>query len=166
MFVSSGQFKNLLILFAFGFASGFFTDAFTFFKDAKKKIASVVGWLFYFSAEFICYFFIKNLFDMGSVRLYMPGSFLCGAYLSHIIFNKTLAIFCRKVYNMLEKRYDVIKSYVKTVTLGKYHAGRKDKKTNRVVGGNGGSTVVYSFEYHGVSDDSHKKYKKANRRVK
>lgn len=166
MFLSSGQFRNFLILLFFGFATGYISDAFTFFKENKKPVLSAFGYLIYFFVEFICYYFTKSLCKTGNVRLYMPTAFLAGAYLSHIIFNKTLAIFCRKVYNMLEKRYEAVKSRIKSVTLKGKYVGRKDKKTNRVVGGNGGFTAVYSFEYNGLSDDSHKKHEEADRRVK
>lgn len=165
MFLSSGQFAKFLLLASSGFVAGAVTDFITAFKSFNKSVFRIVGQTAYFVMLFATYLFVKNYADMGDVRLYMPVSFLLGAMLSHIIFYKTLAIFCRKVYNKVEKGCSFIKNSLLT-TLRKRHATRKTEKINRVVGGNGGSSVVYSFEYHGVPDGSDKEHSKTNRRIK
>lgn len=166
MFVSSGQFVNLLILVGVGLLSGLIADFLTPMKDCKIYLLRVISIALYFAVCFLAYLFIKNYKNMGSLRLYMPTVFLAAMYFSYIIFHKMLAFFQRKVYNNVVNITKRITRFCKKAVRSGQNACGKVKKINSFVCGNGGSSAVYTAQYNGLPDDFDKNVTKKNRRVR
>lgn len=166
MFVSSGQFTNLLILVGGGLLSGLIADFFTPLKDCKIRLFRIASVLLYFAACFFAYLFVKNYKNMGAVRLYMPTVFLASMYFSYIIFHKMLAFFQRKVYNTVVSITKSIARFCKNAVRSGQNACGKVKKVNSFVCGNGGSSAVYTAQYNGLPDDFDKNVTKQNRCVR
>lgn len=166
MFVSKGQFFNLLLLFGSGLFFGVIFDLLTPLKDSKRILLKVFSLIIYFTSCFFCYLTIKITKNVGQNRFYMVIIFLLGMYISYIIFHKTLAIFYSKVYNIFDKCLKAFINTLKKLFARGNYAGRKVKKVNSFVGGDSGSFTIHTTEYYGLSNDSHCKRTQKNRRVK
>lgn len=173
MFVSSGQFKNLVILFGAGLLSGAVLEVFLPLKRSKNKIVAVIFTVIYFVSSFTLYVAVKNYGKIGDFRLYMPVSFLVGNYLSYRLFYKSLAILDRKVYNIFTKALISLKKVVFTlfdlfgITKRRTRYARgKAEKVNSFLGRNGGFASVYTSKYNGLPNDFDKESSSKNRRAK
>lgn len=173
MFVSSGQFKNLVILFGAGLFTGVVLEVLLPFKRSKIKIVAAVFTVIYFLLSFCVYLAVKNYGKIGDFRLYMPVSFLVGNYLSYRLFYKSLAIIDRKVYNIsvnalisLKKVVFMLFDLFGITKRRTRHARGKVEKVNSFLGRNGGFTSVYTSQYNGLPNDFDKESSSKNRRAK
>ena len=153
------QIANFFLCFAFGYAFGllsFIFDGFLTFPafSVIKQCAFLIRFLF------LCVFFVymKNAYDLGKIRLYMPVSCLIGffAYLKTI--GKIIAIFIKKVYNTI---INVLLKGRKLINdLGKI--AKNSSSGNRFR-----RFITFHFNRHdGLPNGNHKGKTRQGRRVK
>lgn len=155
-FLATNQPIFALICFSIGFVLGIFLSpvGFLSFFISSEKHKKYFCALELLAVAFL-FVFLKNYYQMGEFRVYMGAICLIGFYIYKKTLGKSIAIFLKKLYNILCKRF--------TFRRKCKNDRRKIKKNSSGDNICGSNPTFYINSGYGLPNGNHKREKSKNR---
>jgi len=157
-FEADRQGLYFFICLALGFVFGAVSFPFDVICQTRRKFLRGVFELFRALLFAVFFIFFKTKYLLPSVKVYFLFSYYLGFYIYTKTFAKIIALFAKKMYNIVRTKCKRVKE--------RGHDLRKTKKNsfggNRIVR----FAAVHFNKRNGLSNDNHKRKKSKNRRAR